>query len=55
MSRAATRIRYLDSTENVDEIVDAYLNDGAVILRNVLTQDQVRAVNEEIEPRISDI
>jgi len=50
MSRVATQIRYLDSTADVDEIVDTYLNDGAVILQNVLTQNQVRALNEEIEP-----
>lgn len=47
-------IRRLQSTASVEEIIAAYTEDGCAILEGVISQDQVKALNDEVDPYLRD-
>jgi hypothetical protein len=44
-----TRLRQVQASDGCDAIVSVMLEDGGVIIKGLLTVDQVRHVNEEIQ------
>lgn len=49
-SLVKTALQSVPSTTSVDEVHAIFKEDGAVILKNLLTPEQVKAFNTEIEP-----
>lgn len=52
MSTTATKLQQVKASEGRDAVLRALREDGAVIIKGLFTNDQVRRLNEEVQPAI---
>jgi len=52
MSAAVTKLQKVEASEGRDAVLKALREDGGVIIKGLFTQDQVRRLNEEVQPAI---
>jgi len=55
MSAAASKLQHVKPSEGQDAILRALRQDGAVIIKGLFTADQVRRLNEEVQPAMDKI
>ncbi|KAI5918975.1 hypothetical protein F4810DRAFT_703876 [Camillea tinctor] len=52
MSKATPKLQQVKHSEGRDTILKALQEDGAVIIKGLFTKDQVRRLNEEVQPAV---
>jgi hypothetical protein len=52
MSITATKLQQVKASEGRDAVLRAVREDGAVIIKSLFSNDQVRRLNEEVQPAV---
>jgi ectoine hydroxylase-related dioxygenase (phytanoyl-CoA dioxygenase family) len=55
MAVTTPTLQHIPATEGREAILKAVRQDGAVIIKNLFTEDQVRRLNEEVQPSVDNL